>query len=190
MQLHGPVHLAVKRAYERFTARTGVNAVDYLASRLDEAGSTIYQWSEANGDDARRRISAAKAVQVTNELNAELERRGLPLDFSILRAMNGAVGLLCIEPPAGVDIERTGIARTLDEFNDLVQAFARALANGRIEASELPGIRREAFEVMEAVQALVAEAEAQAVDDEPAPGAPRGNGRHVSHSEAAGGRRA
>jgi hypothetical protein len=153
------IHEAVRSACERFRERTGLNPYEFLAGRLDRSPVSIYQYAEGREDSLPRRgISAADAVLVTNTFNAEYDRRGLYREHGIVRAN---AGLLCIEEPRACAASgERAVARTLGELNDLVQAFCKAVTDG-VSGEELESIKREAFEVHEAVEALVAEAAAR-----------------------------
>lgn len=151
----GPVYEAVRESFRRFRERTGGNAVDYLVERIPAKGSTIYQWGEADGDDARRNISVQSAILVTNTLNAHYVEHGLPKDFTILRSACAAVGACLVEPPQTLSVEAT-LPKTLDEFNQFVQAFAAAWADGRLDPDEELRVNREAHELIAAVLAMTA----------------------------------
>jgi len=155
VQVFGAVYEAVRESYGIFRKRTGLNPVEYLIERIPAKGSTVYQWGEADGDDARRNISVASAILVTNTLNAYYVAHGLPKDFTILRAACASVDAYLVEPPTGASVEVT-LPKTLDEFNGFVQAFAAAWADGRLDPDEELRVNREAHELIAAVLAMTA----------------------------------
>jgi hypothetical protein len=160
------IHDAVRHTYTHFQTQTNITTLEFIEQRLGIPQPTAYQWQQAVDDDARRRISVVNAIRVSNCLNAELRRRGLPCDYSISNAVCAATGLICIEPPHGVDIERTSIPAALDAFNTLVQEYMSAHADGEIGLlAELPAIERAGFHLQACVQALVEECRAKAVND-------------------------
>jgi hypothetical protein len=155
-----PIHEAVKQAYTRFEELTGEPAVKYIVERSTFCGSTVYQWSEAVGEDeaARRNISLLNAVIVTNILNQGYAEHGLPRDYTILSAANAATGALLFAVPEGMPIDTVVIPETLNEFNQFVQAYAHAYADGQIDKPDLARIRKEGGELIAAVLGMIEDA--------------------------------
>jgi hypothetical protein len=85
-----------------------------------------------------------------------------------LKALCRQCRYIAVPVPDGVDLDEPTAARGIAELNDLIQALHEARRDGWIDKrGELPRIRKEAFELIEWVQAALQEAEAQATDAAP-----------------------
>jgi hypothetical protein len=164
MQSMVPIHEAVRQALDTFRERTGLDPVRFLAQKLGISEVTAYQWQEANGDGARRNISAQKAVAVTDVFNLKYKALGLKPDHSLIAAICAAAGCVCVEPPDPNGVKAT-IPVAFDGFNGVIQAIYQSLADDRITRKEIRDIHTSIDHCVRVLEQLSAQAQAKADED-------------------------
>jgi hypothetical protein len=133
----------------------GINPRKLLEVKHDYPRASVGSWFERGDNGARRGqlpwVAVDRVIEETGDVAPIVEwgrRHGC--------------AVYALADPKRKDSE---LPKGLKELNDLVQTLHHAKEDGRITKSEVPRIRKEAFDLINWALSVVVDAEAQAIDD-------------------------
>lgn len=122
-----------------------------LAPRVSKTPATL---SHEVHESGFAKLGLRTAVKITKRTR----------DLRILNAFAADCGCMVLPLPSALAVEGSDsmalVSKLAGEFNDVVQAYVKAMADGKVKGNELHDIRRQWGELQVAGQRLVAHAEA------------------------------